>query len=178
MADGDAVCAYVGGVVSSGRVAAGGILPEAALAVARLLAAAVGEVDPQRPDRAGEWLGLVPHVMALLGVRGRLPGGGEEALAECAADLSIALQWAGSYPAALEVAQAGLQRGGGLAADHRAVLSLRVFRAGAQRNLGRYADAEAEFRQVLEAQLRILGPDHPSTRMTQGALMRLPPVPQ
>ena len=63
--------------------------------------------------------------------------------------LSMALLWAGSFPAAPEVAQAGLQRGSGLAADHPAVLTLRVYRANAQRSLGRYADAEAEYRQVL-----------------------------
>jgi hypothetical protein len=32
---------------------------------------------------------------------------------------------------------------------------------------GRAADAEAEYRQVLDARLRVLGPDHPSTLTTR-----------
>jgi hypothetical protein len=31
---------------------------------------------------------------------------------------------------------------------------------------GKPADAEAEFRQVLDARLRVLGPDHPDTLAT------------
>ena len=31
---------------------------------------------------------------------------------------------------------------------------------------GKLADAEAEFRQVLDGELRVLGPDHPSTLAT------------
>ena len=31
---------------------------------------------------------------------------------------------------------------------------------------GKPADAEAEFRQVLDARLRVLGPDHPDTLTT------------
>jgi tetratricopeptide (TPR) repeat protein len=149
-------------VVASGRVAAGGVLPEAAVTVVGLLTAAVGDADYDRPGRAGEWLWLVPHVLAVLGARGRLPGEGEADLAGCASGLSLALARAGSYPAALEVAAAGLERDSGLAADHPAVLMLRFRRASAWRFLGRAADAEAEFRQVLDARLRVQGPDHPS----------------
>jgi hypothetical protein len=38
---------------------------------------------------------------------------------------------------------------------------------------GQHADAEAEYRQVLDARLRILGPDHPDTMTTRNALKRL-----
>jgi hypothetical protein len=66
---------------SAGGPAAGRVLPGAALTAARLLAAAVGAIDPDEPGRAAEWLGLVPHVLALLEARGRLPDGGEAELA-------------------------------------------------------------------------------------------------
>jgi hypothetical protein len=50
----------------------------------RLLGAAFAEVSPQRPDRAGDWLILVPHVRAVLSVKGWLGGSGERELTECA----------------------------------------------------------------------------------------------
>jgi hypothetical protein len=103
----------VAGVGIPGRdgAAAVAVLPEAALAAARLLGAVFGEVDYQRPDRAGEWPGLVPHVRAVLAARGRLPGSGERELAECAAQAVAALEWAGLPAAALDLADAAAGRG-------------------------------------------------------------------
>jgi hypothetical protein len=124
-------------------------------------------VGRQRPDRKGEWLGLVPHVRALLTARGRLPGPGERELARCAAQVVVALQFAGSYPAALDVADAATARDSGLAGDDPAVLQLRFRRAVTMLLLGRPAEAEAEFGQVLDARLRVQGPDHPHTLTTR-----------
>jgi tetratricopeptide (TPR) repeat protein len=142
------------------------VLPEAALTVVRLLAAAVGEIDPEHPGRAGDWLALVPHVRAVVDARGRLPGTGEEDLAECAAQVALALSWAGRYAAALDLAQAGMQRDSGLGADSLAGLALRQRHAEASHFLGQAAAAEAEYRQILGARLRVQGPDHPDTLMT------------
>jgi tetratricopeptide (TPR) repeat protein len=154
--------------------AAAVVLPEAALAAARLLGSAFGGVDLDRPergvewaDRAVEWLGLVPHVRAVLATRGRLPGTGERELAECATRVVVALAWAGSWAAALEVADAAAGRGSGLASDDPAVLLLRFYRADVLRLLGRYADAEGELRQVLDRWLRVPGSDHPTTLMAR-----------
>ena len=38
---------------------------------------------------------------------------------------------------------------------------------------GKPADAEAEFRQVLDARLRVLGPDHPDTLTTRHEIARM-----
>ena len=42
-------------------------------------------------------------------------------------------------------------------------LTLRNYRAYALQFLGRFAEAEAEFREVLEARCRVLSPDDPDT---------------
>jgi hypothetical protein len=105
----------------------------------------------------------VPHVRAVLAARGRLPGTGEADLAGCAAAAGQALIRAGQYAAALDLARAGAERDSGLDADHLAVIALRERHADARLFLGQAAGAEAEFRQVLDARLRILGPGHPDT---------------
>jgi tetratricopeptide (TPR) repeat protein len=109
----------------------------------------------------------------LLSSDARLPAEGETSLADIAARISLGLIWAGSYVAALAVAESGLTRGHALAEDHEAVLELRNRRASAFWYLGRYQDAEAEFGQVLDARLRVLGPDHPSTLATRHEIARL-----
>jgi hypothetical protein len=38
---------------------------------------------------------------------------------------------------------------------------------------GKHADAESEFRQVLDARLRVLGPDHPDTLVARRRLQSL-----
>jgi hypothetical protein len=76
-----------------------------------------------------------------------LPEAGEEDLARCAARISMALAWAGLYRAALDLAQAQMDRDSGLGVDHAAVLLLRTCRASAQQFLGRHAEAEAGYRQ-------------------------------
>jgi hypothetical protein len=75
--------------------------------------------------------------------------------------------------AALTVAQSGLEREHGLDEDHQKVLGLRQSRAVARRFLGRYTEAEAAYRQVLDARLRVLGPDHPNTPTTRRWLVLL-----
>jgi tetratricopeptide (TPR) repeat protein len=142
---------------------AGDTLPEALTVAVSLLAAAVGHLKAEDPQHAADWLALVPHLRALLSSGTRLPTADEASLAEVAQQISVALLWGGSYLASLAVAEAGLERDHGLPDDEQAVLRWRMRRAAALRFLGRYHDAAAEYREVLDAELRVLGPDHPDT---------------
>ena len=87
--------------------------------------------------------------------------------------MSMALLWAGSYPASLQIAEFALQRAAGLGGDHEQILALQSRRASAHRFLGQAADAEAEYRQVLDATLRVLGPNHPSILATRHNIARM-----
>jgi hypothetical protein len=149
------------------RYRAGAALPEALQAAVRLLGAAAGKLKHDDPRRAADWLLLVPHLRALQSSEAGMPAEAEVSLARATVRVSLALLWGGSYVAALAVTDSGLNRGHGLTEDHEAVLMLRNGRATALRFLGRYQDAEAGFRQVLEARLRVLGPDHPDTLNTR-----------
>lgn len=131
------------------------------------MSAAVNKLSVENPEDAASWAVLWPHVQALLAAAHQLPEQAEDALANAAARMSTAFLWTGSYTAALAAAQAGPDRPHSLTDDHPAILRLRRARAGARRFLGRYGAAETEFRQVLDARLRVLGPDHPSTLTTR-----------
>ena len=155
------------------RYRAGDALPRSLEAAVQLLDAAVGKLGYDDPRDAADWLTLVPHLRALQLSDRRLPASAEASLASAASQISLALVWGGSYVAALAVAEWGLERGHGLPEDHQQILRLRRARAVVWRFLGRYADAEAEYRQVLDARLRVLGPDHPSTLATMNWLKHL-----
>ena len=133
----------------------------------KLLAAAVTHLDEQDPGDAARWIALLPHLQAIQRAKIQLPEQAESSLAQAAARVSMALLWGGRYGAALAVAESGLAREHGLPSDHPMVLGLRDRQASAWRFLGRYTEAEAEYRQVLDAELRVLGPDHPSTLATR-----------
>ena len=89
------------------------------------------------------------------------------ALATSADRVSAALLLGGSYPASLEIAESALERAAELGGKHEQILALRSPgarpRAGSS---GRQPRREAEFRQVLAARMRILGPYHPDTLAT------------
>ena len=155
------------------RYCAADALPESLEAAVRLLSAATGKLRHDDPGQAADWIVLVPHLRALLSSDAQMPAEAEASLADAAIRISVALVWSGSYVAALAVAESGLERGHGLAEDHEAMLELRFRRASALRFLGRFQDAEAEFRQVLDAGLRVLGPDHPSMLTTRHEIARV-----
>ena len=155
------------------RYRVGDALSGSLQAAVRLLSAATGKLRRDDPGQAADWLLLVPHLRTLLSSDARMPAEAEASLADAAAQISLALVWGGSYVAALAVAESGLNRGHGLAEDHKAVLALRNRRAIALRFLGRYQDAEAEVRQVLHASLRVLGPDHPDTLVARHEMARM-----
>ena len=142
-------------------------LPKLLRVAVKLLDAAVGKLEHDDPRPGADWLALVPHLRALQFPDVRMPAEAEASLARTATRLSLALTWDGSYAAALEVAESGLERRHGLPEDHETVLQLRKCRASARELLGQYTEAETEYRHVLAAQLRALGPDHPSTLTTR-----------
>jgi tetratricopeptide (TPR) repeat protein len=155
------------------RYRAGDALPASLQAAVRLLSAATGKLVTDNPAQAADWLLLVPHLRTLLSSDARMPAEAEASLTAIAARMSLALVWGGSYVAALAVAESGLNRGNGLADDHEAVLGVRRSLGAALLFLGRYQDAEAEYRQVLDARLRVLGPDHPDTLTTRKDIARI-----
>jgi tetratricopeptide (TPR) repeat protein len=159
-------------VAQTVRYRAGDDLTSYLAEAVRLLAAAMGGLSPDNPKQAADWVNLLPHLQALQQARQKLPGEAEESLVEAAAEMTHALMWAHSHAALLAVAESGLAREHGLGSNHPAVLRLRRHRANALRDLGRYDEAEAEYRRVSSAQAPLLGPDHPDTLATQYDLAR------
>jgi tetratricopeptide (TPR) repeat protein len=133
----------------------------------KLLAAAVGRLDEQVSRHADRWVAVLPHLQALQLSEVRLSPETEASLAQAAASASLAMVRGGRYVAALDVAESGLERGRGLPGTHPMMLRLRYRRAVALKFLVRRADAEAEFWQIFDAQLRVLGPDDPETLSTR-----------
>jgi tetratricopeptide (TPR) repeat protein len=155
------------------RYRAGEALTGSLAGAVKLLTATISQLKVDDPEHAPDWLALLPHLQALLLVDRHLPAGSEAFLVEATAQMSLALLWAGSYTAALAVAESGLEREHGLDVNHQAVLGLRLRLASARRYLGRYTEADAEYRKVLDAELRVLGPDHPDTLATRYEIARM-----
>jgi tetratricopeptide (TPR) repeat protein len=128
-----------------------------------LFAIARSRLRADDPEVGAQSVALLPHLQALQLTGLQLPAEAESSLAGTAVWVSMALLWGGQYVAAFTVADAGLRRRHNLASDHPAVLDLQERRAAANEFLAQYAEAEAEYQQVLDAKLRVLGPDHPST---------------
>jgi len=129
----------------------------------QLLSAAISHLDHEDPGTGALWVALLPHLQALQQAGVQMTAEAEASLANAAVRISLGLLWGGRYLAALTVAQTGLARDHHLPSEHPSVLNLRQRQASGQRFLGRYTQAEAEYRQVLDAQRRVLGPDHRDT---------------
>jgi len=155
------------------RYQAGDALTGSFIKAVELLAAAIGQREVDDIAHCDDWLALLPHLQALLLADRQLPAETEASLANGAAEMSVALLWGGAYPAAVTVAESGLEREHGLGEDHPMVLRLRRSRANAWRYLGRYTKAEAEFRRIITAQLRDLGPVQPDTLATRYEIARM-----
>jgi len=154
-------------VAQTMRYQAGDALAGSLTVAVELLAAAVSHLKYDDPGHAADWLTLVPHLRTLLLSDLQLAAAAETSLAESAVQISAALLWGGSYLASLDLAEAAVGREHGLAEDQEVILRLRRRVASAWQFLGRDRDAEAEYRQVLDARLRLLGPDHPDTLTTR-----------
>lgn len=154
-------------VAETTRQRAGSTLGASFAQAAQLLNTAASDLaDDDSADR-DRWLAVLPHLRFLLSLKVRPHNNVLAVLGDTAARASKALSWAGSYLAGLEIADAGLGRVATLDQDSTTVLALKFQRAIANQYLGHYADAETEFRQVLDARLRVLGADHPDSLTTQ-----------
>lgn len=145
------------------RRQAGGDQDVALTEAVRLLGVATGRLEIEAQTERPAWRALLPHLQFLLilypAAAGVLPAG----LAESAARASAALSWTGSFPAALQVADAALARMADEDPDSEGVLAVKFRRAIACRYLGRLDVAVSAFEEVLAARTRALGPDHPDT---------------
>jgi tetratricopeptide (TPR) repeat protein len=135
---------------------------------AELLAAAAGKLDPGDPHDTDSWFALLPHLRSVQSIDSLLSNEAEASLALATARVSEALLNSGSYLTALAVGESGLEHARNtLVNDHPALLQLRSSRAGAWEFMGRWPDAEAEYRHILADQMRIHGSDHPETLMSR-----------
>ncbi|RAY13225.1 hypothetical protein DPM19_22340 [Actinomadura craniellae] len=155
------------------RLTAAGETPAAAGTAVAALQAATGALQASDPEDWPLWAAWLPHLEELLRTAGSQVGEvAVVALAQVAADATLALVWAGSYPAALSMAETGLRHTGRLGSDHPDVLHLRHMHAGAHYRLGDVAEAERLFRAILRDDERVLGPDHPHTLATRHEVAR------
>ncbi len=129
-----------------------------------------------RVDQPGDWphyRELTPHLLALLTTTA--PHVGAEQLANLlrgVVEVVVAHHWIGSMSTAADLTRAALAAGAQLSPDHPAVLALRnelAYQAGQR---GRWAEAEAAYREVLTARRLVLGDDHPDTLVTRHGLAR------
>jgi tetratricopeptide (TPR) repeat protein len=150
-------------VAETVRHRSGAALTESHAVAIKLLQAAVGGLDETNPGDWALWLSILPHMEALLRLDVKASAASLDSLTWSAVRMSTALLESGSYPALLEVTETAIQRLGGLDSRESGTLSLRNGRAYALQFLGRFAEAEAEFLEVLDARRQVLGSDDPDT---------------
>jgi len=157
-------------VCESSRLYTGDAAVRAGGVAVAMLAAAAARLDARANWPA--WVALQPHVSAVYGYLGGALGADSlAALTGVAAATALAFSRAGRTAAAAELATEALRHARRLGAGHEAVLGLcdavalgtgyRLARLLARQ--GQYEGAEASLRELLDAQQRTLGPDHPST---------------
>jgi hypothetical protein len=119
------------------------------------------------------WAALQPHVSAVYGYLGGVLGEADLAnLTRLAGTSAAAFLNAGWAAVAAELAAAGLRHAMRLGAEHPSVLQLRGVAVRAQ-DRAQDTVTEAELRDLLDTQLRVLGPEHPDTLGTGHQLARL-----
>lgn len=116
--------------------------------------AARRHLDPQEPHDWPRWMPLLPHLDELLTHTALMEEAALGSLASSTAVTAMALVWAGSYLASEELAVAALNRTQRLGPDHDATLTLRFRRATARAQLGRFTEAETEYREILKHEQR------------------------
>jgi hypothetical protein len=130
------------------RRQAGSELPLAAAVAVRMLTAVTNSLNHEQPENTQDWFDLVPHLLALLRGASNLSPETDAQLGQSAARISLALLWAGSDAASLTIAESALTWRSNLAEDHPVRLELRERRAGACQSIGRYVEAEAEYKRA------------------------------
>jgi hypothetical protein len=137
-----------------------------------MLTSAAAALDAAAGDWPA-WAALQPHVSAVYGYLGGVLAEADLArLAELAGTAAASFLNAGWSEVAAELATAALRHAQRLGAEHRTVLALRGVAARAQ-SANEGDGAERELLELLDAQLRVLGPRHPDRLGTGHQLARL-----
>src|SRR5262249_16846406 len=152
------------------RQQAGDALEASTSIAVELISAAVGHLGYENPRDTHLWRALLPHLNALLSSNVTLTDDDQSNLAQATIDMCAALVFAGEWGSTRAVAESGLRRLTGLPTDDDGVLGLRRYQADAWHLLGRYAEAEALYRQTLDVLLRVKGPEHEDTLTIQHQL--------
>jgi len=138
-----------------------------------MLTAAAATLDEGAPRDWPAWAALAPHVSAVYGYLGGVLGEADLAkLTRLAGTSAAAFLNAGWATVAAELATAALRHAMRLGAEHPSVLRLRGVAVRAQ-DRAQDTVTEAELRDLLDTQLRVLGPEHPDTLGTGHQLARL-----
>lgn len=160
-------------VVEVNGAALGGepAMQEAAVTtIVDLVSAAAGHADPRSPSDAATWPLLAPHLELLAASVPRLPTRAVVRFAEAADRTATGLRHGGDYAGAHHLLIRAREAVGKLAPEHPAVLGLRHSYAYVIDDLGRFSDAEAEYRSILAAQVHSLGDRDPVTLRTRSHL--------
>ena len=133
-----------------------------------LLAARAGGLDFRLPADWPAWRQLAPHAAALLGwLARRLDQESLIGLLDVSDATARALLRGGNIVAAGNLIRSEMDAAGPLGSEHPSYLAARCTEATMLRWQGRYADAEALYREVLLVQLRVLGGSDPDTLRTR-----------
>jgi hypothetical protein len=137
-----------------------------------MLTAAAATLEGTKTDWPA-WAALQPHVSAVYGYLGGVLGEADLAnLTRLAGTSAAAFLNSGWATVAAELATAALRHATRLGAEHPCVLQLRGVAVRAQ-DRAQDTITEGELRDLLDTQLRVLGPEHPDTLGTGHQLARL-----
>ena len=125
--------------------------------IVELVWAAAERADTRSPEDAATWPLLAPHIELLAASVPNLPTTDVVRFAEAANRTATGLRHGGDFSAALHLIIRARDAVGQLAPEHPAVLALRHSYAYFIDDLGRFAEAEAEYRAILAARIRSLG---------------------
>jgi tetratricopeptide (TPR) repeat protein len=139
-------------------------------AVLEMLSAAAQRTDPGSISDAATWPLLAPHVELLAASVPMLPPDDVIRFAVAAERVATGLRQGGEYTAALHLLVRAREAVGQLSGEHPAVLALRHSYAYVIDDLGRFEDAETEYRSILAARTRALGAEDPLTLKTRSHL--------
>jgi tetratricopeptide (TPR) repeat protein len=135
-----------------------------------LVSAATDRADPRSASDAATWPLLSPHIELLAASVPNLAVDAVVRFASAADRTATGLRHSGDYPAALHLLMRAREAVGRLAPEHPAVLALRHSYAYVIDDLGRFTDAEAEYRSILGARIHSLGAQDPLTLTTRNHL--------
>jgi tetratricopeptide (TPR) repeat protein len=138
-----------------------------------LVAAALDARNTMDPREWPAFRMLTPHVQALLAMpTSELDDEHLARRTHAAVRLAQALERAGASSTAIEVTADAIAQTDRLGAQHPAVLAARHQLAVSLAGMGRPAEAEQAFRQVLELRTRVLGAEDLATLLTRRGLAR------